>query len=216
MRITPLVLVLGVALAAACSGRQTTTGGGGRGPKATPTPWPRVENRDGTITTGPNGTSVYTDRKGGFTLTLPGGFSGRLVFETDPSGPPPAGQLKLRIADKEQPPCVIDVALEERAEGATLDATAIAQGREVFFVADVTGEPPIPLPGVEAVWAATLVPDPLRIDMGYWILARDLTLRMEGRFPVARLSPCKDALDSIARSLDSTKAAASKAGTTPG
>lgn len=195
----PIFLGFLLLLAGACSPR----------PKVDPTmptpppgtSWPSIRNDAGMLETS-SGVTVYKDGKSDFALTLPAGFSGRLAFTADPTGPPVRGTVKLRIADAAAPPCVIDVAVEPSRSPEAL-AETIAAGREVFFVAE-TGEP-APLQPVTAVWTAThVIPDSARIDLGYWLFAPTYVLRIEGRFPVARLSTCKEALDAVVRSVSST------------
>lgn len=165
------------------------------------TTWPVIKNESGALTTS-GGVTTYVDRAARFQLTLPGGFSGKLSFTADPTGPPVRGAVKLRLTDAEAPPCVIDVATEPAKTAEVLAAT-VAAGREVFYLAE-TGEPLPALPVTE-VWTATLIPATAdRVDLGYWLFGRDLLLRVEGRFPVARLGACKDALDQLVRSIEAS------------
>lgn len=157
-----------------------------------------------------DGATRYRDRASDLSLSVPPGFEAHLAFPLDLSGPPAAGRPLLRMTDSGEPRCVIDAATESRSESSALAAT-IGQGREIFYLAE-TGQPrPLAMEADEAleVWAATLVPlDPLRIDVGYWVFTRDLLVRIEGRFPVERLAPCKEALDAIVRSLTAGRRAA--------
>lgn len=163
------------------------------------TTWPVIKNESGSLTTSA-GVTTYVDRAAQFQLTLPEGFTAKLSFTADPTGPPVRGAVKLRITDAGVPPCVIDIATEP-AKTADVLAGTIAVGREVFYLAE-TGEPLPALP-VREVWTATLIPAMAdRVDLGYWLFASDILLRAEGRFPVARLGACKDALDSVVRSIE--------------
>lgn len=197
LRRIPLAAAL--AAASACAPRTPERGA----EKPTPTTgvsWPVVRNETGVLEER-DGATVYRDGEAGFTLTLPPGVSGRLSFVADPSGPPPAGRVRLRAQDGGSPPCVIDVAVLPLETAAGIPSS-IAHGREVFFVAE-RGRlaPPFALP-VREVWAATLVPvDPSRIDLGYWLVGDERTLRVEGRIPVERMGACKEVLDALARSL---------------
>jgi hypothetical protein len=165
------------------------------------TSWPVIKNESGSLTTS-GGVTSYVDRAAQFQLTLPVGFSAKLSFTADPTGPPVRGAVKLRITDSESPACVIDVGTEPPKTAEALAAT-IALGREVFFLAE-TGEPRPALPVAE-IWTATLIPATAdRVDLGYWLFAGDVLLRAEGRFPVARLGACKDALDQLVRSIDAS------------
>lgn len=160
-----------------------------------------IKNESGSLTTSA-GVTTYDDRASRFQLTLPEGYVAALSFTADPTGPPVRGAVKLRAADAEAPPCVIDVAVEPASEPATL-ADTIAAGREVFFLAE-TGEPRPALP-VSEVWTATLIPvRPETVDLGYWLFTPDSVLRVEGRFPLARLGTCKDALDATVRSIEAS------------
>lgn len=173
------------------------------------TTWPVIKNESGSLTTS-GGVTTYVDRAAQFQLTLPEGFSGKLSFTADPTGPPVRGAVKLRLTDADVPSCVIDVATEP-AKTAKAMAGTIAAGREVFYLAE-TGEPLPALP-VSEVWTATLIPATAdRVDLGYWLFASDVLLRAEGRFPVSRLGACKDALDQLVRSIEASgdRAAASR------
>lgn len=198
----PSAVLLAAALVApACAPRGQRTDSG-PAPLPVATSWPVTNNRDGELVTR-DGLTTYRDRAVELSLGVPPGFQARLRFPLDLSGPPAAGRLLLRMTDAAEPPCVIDVGTEPRSDPSTREAT-IAQGREVFYLAE-TGQPlPEAMESVDGleVWAATLVPrDPLRIDVGYWVLARDLLVRVEGRFPVDRMAGCKEALDAVIRSL---------------
>ena len=146
--------------------------------------------------------TTYLDRSSAFSITLPVGFAGKLSFTADPTGPPVRGAVKLRVTDAGTPPCVIDLAVEPSRAADTL-AQTVPFGRETFFLAEA-GEPR-PTLAVTEIWTAThVIPDSTRIDLGYWLFAPDYILRVEGRFPVGRLSTCKDALDAVVRSVSST------------
>jgi hypothetical protein len=56
---------------------------------------------------------------------------------------------------------------------------------------------------VTSEWTATLVPvDPAHTDVGYWLQRGEgRWLRVEGRFPEARLAACKGLLDDVVRSI---------------
>lgn len=165
------------------------------------TTWPVVRNDAGMLETNA-GVTVYKDGKSGFELTLPEGFAGKLAFVADPTGPPVRGAVKLRVSDAGAPPCVIDVAVEPSRAPDTLPQT-VPFGRETFFLAE-TGEPKPAMPVTE-VWTAThVIPDSTRVDLGYWIFAPTYILRIEGRLPVGRLSSCKEGIDEMVRSVDSS------------
>ena len=162
------------------------------------TTWPVIKNESGSLTTS-GGVTTYVDRVAKFQLELPPDFTGKLSFTADPAGPPVRGAVKLRMTDAETLPCVIDVATEPAKSAEALAAT-IAAGREVFYLAE-TGEPLPSLP-VSEVWTATLIPATAdRVDLGYWLFTPEQLLRVEGRFPVARLGSCKEALDGVVRSI---------------
>ena len=191
------VFLISAALAA-CSPRAKD---GETAPTPMPgTTWPTVDNPDGRLETRGGAGTVYRDAPGRFELDLPPAFTGRTRFVADASGPPAEGRVRLRLTDTGEPACVIDVALAEPIDPAAIESS-IAVGREVFFLAEV-GPAAAPEMAADAVWAATLVPvEANRTDMGYWVFADGRIVRVEGRFPVARLSACKEALDAIVASL---------------
>lgn len=178
------------------------------------TTWPVIRNDAGTLETN-GGVTVYKDGKSAFALTLPEGYTGKLAFTADPAGPPVRGAVKLRIRDAGTPACVIDIAVEPSRAADTLTGT-IPFGRETFFLAE-TGEPKPSMP-VSEVWTAThVIPDSTRLDLGYWLFAPTYLLRIEGRFPVGRLATCKEGIDALVRSVESTlRPEAGADGTSPG
>lgn len=210
------LLALVAGLCAASCAPKPRTAKGGPAPAATPPP---VSSRsDGEVASTPDGT-VYLDRTAGFDLSVPEGWSARARFDGDSAGPPPVGDLRVRLASDEG--CVIDLAVEPAASGDDVLRESLRRGRELFFFAPI-GEPR-PALETKSIWSATLVPaDPSRLDVGYWIALdeKKRLLRVEGRFPVERVAACKDGLDQVVRSirahgasLPSTGAAA---GTGPG
>lgn len=207
-----VLLALVASLTAGCTPRPKPDPGVPTPPPGTA--WPLVKNESGSLTTS-GGVTTYEDRSSAFALTVPEGFTGRMSFAADPSGPPVQGAVKLRLSDGGKPPCVIDIAVEPLRDPSTL-ASTIAAGREVFYLSE-TGAPRPDAPGsIEpaSIWSATLVPATADTrDLGTWIFTAENVLRVEGRFPVSRIGACKDSLDAIVRSLrssDSSRSAADR------
>ena len=121
-------------------------------------------------------------------------------FAAGEEGPPPAGELRVRMRLGPDPWCVIDLAFEPATNGADALRASVTRGRDLFFFAQ-TDEPSSHLPGIRQ-WASTAVPaTPGRTDFGYWLTSADRVVRLEGRFPNDRVPECKEALDSIVMSL---------------
>ncbi len=197
-RIVVFLGMLPLALAGGCAPKA-----GKKGAKALPEPLPPAPLIVSSVkidSTG--GRSVARDGEHRLSFQVPAGWSASMSFRADASGPPPVGELRVRIEERAAG-CVVDVAIES-AE--TLDRRdlreSISRGREVFFLAETDEPAREKLPHTPMVAATLVLHDPSRVDVGYWIdLGDGRWIRVEGRFPVSGVIPCKASLDEIVGSL---------------
>ena len=169
-----------------------------------------IVRSDGNLDTS-DGRVRYDDKTRDVALELPKGWVGMTSFIADESGPPPLGDLRLRVRLGPEPACVIDLAAEPAPAGGEALRAAIPRGRDLFFFAQTDSPLPAGLP-VVSMWTSTAVPGvPGVLDVGYWLVTSDHLLRLEGRFPSDRVAECKEALDGMVTSLTPNGARAAAA-----
>lgn len=155
---------------------------------------------------------TYRDATAGLDLAIPEGWRATPQFRAGRSGPPPVGNLRVRLDDAGTG-CLIDVSLEP-IPGGEPAGEIFRREREVFFFSAI--EEPAPQFAFEGIWTGTFVPaDATKLDIGYWIRRAQggdpALVRIEGRFPLVSVTDCKAALDAVVRSLRPHDASSSRA-----
>lgn len=192
-----------MALAGACAPRARPVRTPSELGPASP-PAPRVHS-SGAVEKRADG-AYYVDAEHGFELRVPDGWTAALDFPEDEEGPPAIGELRARLRAQGRG-CAIDVATMPPPPPSDL-AKTLSAGRDLYFLARANDPLPASFPN-SGVWAASTTPAVANVsDTGYWIVATDAWIRVEGRFSTDRFPECKEALDQVVRSMASMASAA--------